>query len=73
MTVEQPTTNENWTQGVVQDVAYMGNSSVYLVRIASGTVLRITRPNISRHDDSITWNQQVFLCWDGSSPVVVTA
>ncbi|MES1196945.1 MAG: polyamine ABC transporter ATP-binding protein, partial [Steroidobacter sp.] len=73
MTLERPAANENWTEGTVQDVAYMGNSSVYLVRIASGKVLRVTRPNVSRHDDSITWNQQVYLFWSGSSPVVVTA
>jgi len=73
MVIERPRIAENWTEGVVQDVAYMGNSSVYLIRIASGKVLRVTRPNVSRHDDSITWNQTVYLQWDGASPVVVTA
>ncbi|HVY24682.1 MAG TPA: polyamine ABC transporter ATP-binding protein [Steroidobacteraceae bacterium] len=72
MTLEQPAGAENWTQGVVQDVAYLGDSSIYLVRIASGKVLRVTRPNVSRHDDSITWNQTVYLQWSGASPVVVT-
>ena len=73
MTLEQPNATENWTQGVVQDVAYMGDSSVYLIRIASGKILRVTRPNVSRHDDSITWNQTVYLHWSSSSPVVVSA
>lgn len=72
MTLNRPEVAENWTEGVVQDVAYMGNSSVYLVRTELGKVLRVTRPNTSRHDDSITWNQTVYLRWDGESPVVVT-
>lgn len=71
MILEQPTGTENWTQGLVQDVAYLGDSSIYLVRIASGKVLRITRPNVSRHDDSIAWNQTVYLRWSGDSPVIV--
>ena len=73
MTLEQPGGSDNWTQGVVQDVAYMGDSSVYLIRIASGKVLRVTRPNVSRHDESISWNQSVFLQWSGSSAVIVSA
>ncbi|HEX2585906.1 MAG TPA: TOBE domain-containing protein, partial [Steroidobacteraceae bacterium] len=73
MTLDRPSSNENWTEGTVQDVAYMGNSSVYLVKLTSGKVVRVTRPNVSRHDDSITWNQTVYLHWHGSSPVVVTA
>ncbi len=73
MTLDQPTTTENWTQGVVQDVAYMGDSSVYLIRIASGKVLRVTRLNVSRHAHPVTWNQNVYLHWDSSSLVVVSA
>jgi len=73
MTLEQPSGSDNWTQGIVQDVAYMGDSSVYLVRVASGKVLRVTRPNVSRHDESISWNQSVYLQWNASSAVVVSA
>jgi len=32
-----PTTTENWARGVVQDIAYMGDTSV-LVRLTSGKV-----------------------------------
>jgi putrescine transport system ATP-binding protein len=72
MSLDRPDVSENCAEGTVQDVAYMGNSSVYLVRTTLGKVLRVTRPNTSRHDDSISWNQTVFLQWDGASPVVVS-
>ena len=46
----------------------------YSVKIntATGKVVRVTQPNTSRHAEAITWDQQVYLTWDPSSPVVVT-
>ena len=42
--------------GVVRDIAYMGDLSVYLLRLDSGKVVRVTQPNIFRHaEDRITW------------------
>ncbi|MEZ5500185.1 MAG: polyamine ABC transporter ATP-binding protein [Steroidobacteraceae bacterium] len=65
---------ENTVQGVVQEVAYMGDMSVYLVRIASGRLLRVTLPNTERHtDERISWDETVHLSWHPSSPVVLTA
>ena len=73
MTREKPEGADNWTTGVVRDIAYMGDLSIYLVRLASGKVVRITQPNVFRHaDERITWDEQVYLRWDPSSPVVVT-
>jgi putrescine transport system ATP-binding protein len=70
---EKPTDADNWTAAVVQDIAYMGDMSIYLLRLASGKVVRVTQPNAYRHaEDRITWEEQVYLHWHGSSPVVVT-
>jgi putrescine transport system ATP-binding protein len=46
--------------------------SIYLVKLSTGKVVRVTQPNTSRHAEAITWDQQVYLSWDASSPVVVT-
>jgi putrescine transport system ATP-binding protein len=64
--------NDNLIRGAVQDIAYLGDLSIYLVKLASGKVVRVTQPNTSRHAEAITWEQQVYLSWDASSPVVVT-
>jgi putrescine transport system ATP-binding protein len=70
---EQPAGADNWTVATVQDIAYMGDMSIYLLRLPSGKVVRVTQPNAYRHaDDRITWEEQVYLQWHGSSPVVVT-
>jgi putrescine transport system ATP-binding protein len=64
--------NDNLIRGVVQDIAYLGDLSIYLVKLPSGKVVRVTQPNTSRHAEAITWEQQVYLSWDASSPVVLT-
>jgi putrescine transport system ATP-binding protein len=63
---------DNVVRGAVQDIAYLGDLSIYLVKLATGKVVRVTQPNTSRHAEAITWDQQVYLSWDASSPVVVT-
>jgi putrescine transport system ATP-binding protein len=64
---------ENVVQGVVKEIAYMGDMSIYLVQIASGKTVRVTIPNVARHaDDRITWDETVYLSWHAASPVVLT-
>ena len=63
---------DNVVRGSVQDIAYLGDLSIYLVKLPTGKVVRVTQPNTSRHAEAITWEQQVYLSWDASSPVVVT-
>jgi len=70
---ERPADADNWTVATVRDIAYMGDLSVYLLRLPSGKVVRVTQPNVYRHaDERVTWDEQVYLQWDASSPVVVT-
>src|SRR6204780_1882115 len=72
MSTIPPEGNDNVARGVVQDIAYLGDLSIYLVKLPTGKVVRVTQPNTSRHAETITWEQQVYLSWDASSPVVVT-
>ena len=70
---EKPDAADNWASGVVQDIAYMGDVSIYLIRLDSGKVVRVTQPNVHRHaDDRVTWEERVYLTWHPQSPVVVT-
>jgi putrescine transport system ATP-binding protein len=63
---------DNVVRGAVQDVAYLGDLSIYLVKLPTGKVVRVTQPNTSRHAEAIGWDQPVYLSWDATSPVVVT-
>jgi putrescine transport system ATP-binding protein len=73
MSLEAPATTDNVVQGVVQEIAYLGDLSVYLVRVPTGKMVRVTQPNVSRYADAITWDQHVYLHWDASSPVVLAS
>jgi putrescine transport system ATP-binding protein len=72
MSTEAPAGTDNTVRGAVQDIAYLGDLSIYLVKLSTGKVVRVTQPNTSRHADTIAWEQQVYLSWDADSPVVVT-
>ncbi len=65
---------DNRVEGVVAEVAYRGDQSIYLVKLANGRQMRVTQPNTLRTGtgDRIRWDDRVWLSWDSSSPVVVT-
>src|SRR6187399_525722 len=67
-------TSENCVKGVVKEIAYMGDMSIYLVKIDTGKMVRVTLPNVERlsDDERILWDETVWLTWHASSPVVVT-
>jgi putrescine transport system ATP-binding protein len=67
-------TAENCVKGVVKEIAYMGDMSIYLVKIDTGKMVRVTLPNVERmsDDERILWDETVWLTWHASSPVVVT-
>jgi putrescine transport system ATP-binding protein len=72
MSTAPPEGTDNVVRGAVQDIAYLGDLSIYLVKLPTGKVVRVTQPNTSRHAEAITWDQQVYLSWDSTSAVVVT-
>jgi putrescine transport system ATP-binding protein len=64
---------ENVVRGTVEEIAYMGDMSIYLVRVESGKTIRVTIPNVARHaEDRITWDETVYLSWHAASPVVLS-
>ncbi|HVH84768.1 MAG TPA: ABC transporter ATP-binding protein [Steroidobacteraceae bacterium] len=70
---EDASPGENLTRGTVKEIAYMGDMSIYLVRLDSGSMLRVTLPNVLRGAErSIAREERVWLSWHGSSPVVLT-
>jgi putrescine transport system ATP-binding protein len=71
MSRSTPVTSENHVTGVVKEIAYMGDMSIYLVRLSSGRLVRVTIPNVERHDERIVWEETVHLSWHASSPVVL--
>ncbi|HEY8268448.1 MAG TPA: ABC transporter ATP-binding protein [Xanthobacteraceae bacterium] len=63
----------NALEGVVHDIGYLGDLSVFHVRLESGALMKAARPNLSRLVESpITWDDKVWLSWAVDAGVVLT-
>ena len=64
---------ENCLAGVVESIAYMGDVSVFNVRLKTGKLVKVTQTNlIRRAGDVINWDDHVYLNWHAASGVVLT-
>jgi len=63
---------DNIAHGQIRGMSYLGDITIYEVKLDSGRVIRVSRPNLSRYDqEDFTWEDKVWLSWHGSSPVVL--
>jgi putrescine transport system ATP-binding protein len=64
---------ENYVAGRVGDIAYLGDISLYKVRLADGVVMTASRANASRTADrAIGWDDEVWLTWTPDAGVLLT-
>ena len=69
---DRPKDAKNIISGMVEEVGYLGNLSIYQVMLDSGKQIRVTKPNTARQEEeAISWDEKVFLSWDGSAGVVL--
>ena len=63
----------NVTRGVVEEIAYLGDISLYQVLLESGKRIRVSQTNSVRgNPDAITWEEQVYVSWDDNAGSVLT-
>ena len=68
---ERPAGADNWSHGTIHDIAYMGDMTVFVVKLDSGRQVRVTQANRTRKpEEQFVWDEPVYLSWDASSPVV---
>ena len=59
-------------RGVVEDLGYFGDLSVYRVRLFGGRKLEVSAQNrVRRSSKSLEWDDQVFLSWDVRSAILL--
>jgi putrescine transport system ATP-binding protein len=65
----------NVAQGVIKDLAYLGNLTTYHVQIDGGsTIVKVTHTNAARHEAArLTWDDHVYVWWCGSDVVLLTS
>lgn len=70
---EVPADGCNFAVGEVVHIAYLGDLSIYHVRLHSGQMISAQLQNAYRfRKDTPTWGDEVRLCWDADSCVVLT-
>ena len=68
-----PTQTHNCVQGEVLEIAYLGSTTVYHLRLASGMVLKATTINHARHAaHPAQWGDHLFASWGEDASVVLT-
>jgi putrescine transport system ATP-binding protein len=68
---EATVSRDNWARGVIREIAYLGELSVFLIRLESGREVRATLANSSRKpEERFEREMPVYLSWDASSPVI---
>jgi putrescine transport system ATP-binding protein len=69
-----PPGTPNVLSGEVWDIGYLGDVSVYRVRLANGTIVKSTVANVTRVvERPITWDDKVFLTWPRDAGLVLAA
>ncbi|MHB1110834.1 MAG: ABC transporter ATP-binding protein [Devosia sp.] len=64
----------NMTRGLVEEIAYLGDMTVYQVLLETGKYLRVTKANSLRGDpDAISWDEEVWASWGGNSGSVLVS
>lgn len=62
----------NFARGVIKGMSYLGDITLFEIKLDSGAMIRASRPNLSRHDqEDFTWDDRVSMHWRADSPVVL--
>ena len=71
---EKPEGDVNYAYGLVDEVVYLGDLSVYYIELESGMRVKATKPNIDRwNEENIRWDEHVYVSWEGDAGAVLTS
>ncbi|ODT82057.1 MAG: ABC transporter ATP-binding protein [Pelagibacterium sp. SCN 64-44] len=63
----------NVTTGIVEEIAYLGDISLYQLALESGKRIRVSQTNSVRgNPDAITWEEKVYVTWSDNAGSVLT-
>ena len=64
--------DRNVVKGIVRDLGYFGDQSLYRVRLQSGAVLQVSAQNLRRSAKlTVEWDDEVYLSWEVSSTILL--
>ena len=70
----EPDNNEDVrVRGVVEDLGYFGNLSLYKIRLGTGKMVQVSAQNRRRSTERfLEWDDEVFISWRLQSAIVLT-
>ena len=66
----------NQIKGVVDEIGYLGETSIYKVRLENGQIIDVTAPNQNRpmsRSHGITWEDAVYLSWEPENAMLLNS
>jgi putrescine transport system ATP-binding protein len=70
---EPPRDWANLLTGEVWDIGYLGDWTIYRVKLPSGETVRVSKANVSRYVEApVTWEQRVHLSFAPGAAVILT-
>ena len=73
LTREPPPAGANHLVGEVWDIGYLGDWTIYRVRLDSGTIVRVSLANVSRFVETpVSWDERVHLSFAPDAAVILT-
>jgi putrescine transport system ATP-binding protein len=74
MSLTPPSDTRNCTVGIVREIAYLGDISIYYVELKSGKIMQAALPNLLRLSErDVKWDDEVYLFWRAENGVVLTS
>jgi putrescine transport system ATP-binding protein len=62
----------NVVKGIVRDLGYFGDQSLYRVRAKSGAIVQVSAQNLRRSAKlTVEWDDEVFLSWEVGSTILL--
>ena len=72
ISAEQPPPEENTLSGTVEEIAYLGDVSVYHVRVEGGALIEAQLTNRARRAAApLSWGDQAWICWSADDALVL--
>ncbi|HIE89820.1 MAG: ABC transporter ATP-binding protein [bacterium] len=67
-----PQDGSHGIKGVVWDLGYYGNHSIYRVKTSNETIIQVSAQNQSRLSERpVDWEDEVYLSWDPASSIIL--
>jgi putrescine transport system ATP-binding protein len=64
----------NCTKGIIREIAYLGDVSIYHVELISGKRIMATLPNLVRlSEHPVNWDDEVYLYWRAENGIILTS